>query len=187
MGRMNERFSADAQRVLALAQEEARFLGHGVCGSEHLLVGLIRDTGQAGQALARRGMTLDDARRAVASVLGRNDAIRSTSPLPWDKAAKTALSVGVAHGANAPVVETGHLLVGLLNTKTDRLAAVLDRLDRAATPGAAAFSSVAGDPQLNGQVGQPKSLEQRVDELAARVDRLAALVGELAASQYRPK
>ena len=180
---MNERFSADAQRVLALAQEEARFLGHGSCGSEHLLLGLLRDSGQAGQALARRGMVLDDARRVVAAVLGRGETIRSTAPLPWEQSAKSALSVGIAQAAKSPAVESSHLLFGLLSTKSDRLAAVLDRLNTVASPGAA---SLAGNPQNNGQGVSSLTLEQRVDELSKRVDRLAALVGELAASHYRP-
>ena len=58
---MFERFTDRARRVIVLAQEEARTLQHNYIGTEHLLLGLIREgEGVAAKALASKGVTLDD-------------------------------------------------------------------------------------------------------------------------------
>ena len=63
---MFERFTDRARRVIVLAQEEARALQHNYIGTEHLLLGLIREgEGVAAKALASKGVTLDDTRKQV--------------------------------------------------------------------------------------------------------------------------
>ena len=63
---MFERFTDRARRVIVLAQEEARTLQHNYIGTEHLLLGLIREgEGVAAKALASKGVTLDDTRKQV--------------------------------------------------------------------------------------------------------------------------
>ena len=67
---MFERFTDRARRVIVLAQEEARTLQHNYIGTEHLLLGLIREgEGVAAKALASKGVNLDDTRKDRKSVV----------------------------------------------------------------------------------------------------------------------
>ena len=72
---MFERFTDRARRVIVLAQEEARTLQHNYIGTEHLLLGLIREgDGVAAKALASKGVTLDDTRKQVEEMIGKGNA-----------------------------------------------------------------------------------------------------------------
>lgn len=67
-----ERFTDDAQRLVTFADHEARRLGHARLGTEHLLLGLLRDgDGIAAKALAGMGIHLANARSTVEYILGR--------------------------------------------------------------------------------------------------------------------
>lgn len=69
---MFERFTDRARRVIVLAQEEARTLQHNYIGTEHLLLGLIREgEGVAAKALASKGVSLDDTRKQVEEMIGK--------------------------------------------------------------------------------------------------------------------
>ena len=68
---MFERFTDQARRVVVLAQEEARMLGHGYIGTEHILLGLLAEgEGLAARALAALGISLDAARAQIAEIIG---------------------------------------------------------------------------------------------------------------------
>src|SRR5258708_20078555 len=68
---MFERFTDRARRVIVLAQEEARQLNHNYVGTEHILLGLIREgDGVAAKALAATGISLDKARREAQAIIG---------------------------------------------------------------------------------------------------------------------
>ena len=68
---MFERFTTGAREVVVLAQDEARRLRHNYLGTEHLLLGLLREQGGVGrQALDRLGVELDDARFDVVRIIG---------------------------------------------------------------------------------------------------------------------
>ena len=69
---MFERFADRSRRVVVLAQEEARMLNHEYVGTEHILLGLIReDGGVAAQALESLGITEEAARQQVEEIVGR--------------------------------------------------------------------------------------------------------------------
>ena len=71
---MFERFGDRSRRVVVLAQEEARLLGHRHIGTEHLLLGLIHEeSGVPATVLAAAGVTLDAARVQVAEIAGSGD------------------------------------------------------------------------------------------------------------------
>ncbi|MEE9415438.1 MAG: Clp protease N-terminal domain-containing protein [Acidimicrobiales bacterium] len=126
---MIERFSDGTRRVLAVAQEESRFLGHQRCGSEHLFLALLRDPGVAGQRLAAQGIPLDAARRAVVEVQGRYPLTRAVDgeTLPFSPNAKAALSnaIDAADEGGKDAVNTDFLLSGLLKANSETLSAVL--------------------------------------------------------------
>ena len=75
---MFERFTERARRVVVLAQQEARMLDHNYIGTEHILLGLIREgDGVAAKALMTLGISLDAMRQAVEDIIGRG-----AQPLP---------------------------------------------------------------------------------------------------------
>ena len=68
---MLERFTDRARRAVVLAQEEARMLGHNYIGTEHILLGLIRERdGGAGRALESLGISLEALRQQVEEIIG---------------------------------------------------------------------------------------------------------------------
>jgi len=69
---MFQKFSDPARRVVVLAQEEARRLDHNYIGTEHILLGLIREgEGVAAEALKSLGIRLDPVRQQVEEIIGR--------------------------------------------------------------------------------------------------------------------
>src|SRR4051812_43209907 len=69
-----DRFTVRAKKVLTLAQEEAQRFSHNYIGTEHLLLGLLRESeGIAGKVLVTMGIKLDEARAAVEFIIGRGD------------------------------------------------------------------------------------------------------------------
>ena len=81
---MFERFTERARRVVVLAQQEARMLNHNYIGTEHILLGLIREgDGVAAKALMTMGISLDAVRQAVEDIIGRGTAapVRRAHPV----------------------------------------------------------------------------------------------------------
>ena len=79
--RVFERFTDRSRRVLVLAQEEARLLKHAFIGTEHILLGLIRERdGIAAQALADLDITLEAARRIVEEIISVSGSAPEGSP-----------------------------------------------------------------------------------------------------------
>ena len=74
MGSRFEKFSERARKVLSLAQEEAQRFNHNYIGTEHILLGLVRETeGVAARVLANVGVDLNKVRSAVEFIIGRGD------------------------------------------------------------------------------------------------------------------
>jgi ATP-dependent Clp protease ATP-binding subunit ClpA len=85
---MFERFTDRARRVVTVAQREARTPGHGSIGTEHILLGLIREGGGAAQLLAAARVDHDRARQQVIELLfGHREAGTATAPPPAAPAA----------------------------------------------------------------------------------------------------
>ena len=115
---MFERFTDRARRVIVLAQQEARLLGHGYIGTEHLLLGLLADGGgTAAQALESLGVTLDAAREQVREMVGEGQRPQ-TQPghIPFTPPAKKVLELSLREALNLgdDHIGTEHLLLGLL-------------------------------------------------------------------------
>jgi ATP-dependent Clp protease ATP-binding subunit ClpC len=113
---MFERFSDEARRAVVLAQEEARMLNHDYIGTEHILLGLLRETeGVAAKALQALGITLDAARQQVEEMIGRgkNDPTGHISFTPRAKKV-LELSLREAIDFHHDYIGTEHILLGLL-------------------------------------------------------------------------
>jgi len=113
---MFERFTDRGRRVLVLAQEEARLLGHGFIGTEHILLGLIHEgDGVGAKALESVGISLDAVRAAVAEVVGSSGQSSIGSP-PFTPRAKKVLELSLREALQLghSYIGTEHLLLGLL-------------------------------------------------------------------------
>ena len=123
-----ERFDDGARQVVARAQEEARALGHPLVGTEHLLLGLVADTGPAGQAFAELGVTLEGARAQVLAEVPAGEG--SSGELPFSPRARGTLDGAPrqALGLKDDSVGTQHLLLSMLIERDSRTANVLTLL-----------------------------------------------------------
>lgn len=113
---MFERFMDRARRVLVLAQEEARMLNHDHFGTEHILVGLIREGGGvAAKALESSNVFLDDVREQVREIVGQGR-LPANGSIPFTMHAKSVLefSMSEAMMLGHDYIDTEHILLGLI-------------------------------------------------------------------------
>jgi len=111
-----ERFTESAKRVLTLAQEEAERSHHSYIGTEHLLLGLMRDQdGMAAQTLHNLGIEIEAVRTTIASVLGRNERIIIQQIIPTSRVKKVIeIAFEEARRMGSSYVGSEHLLLGLV-------------------------------------------------------------------------
>lgn len=111
-----DRFTKRARHVLMLAQEEAQRLQHSSIGTEHLLLGLLREgEGVAAQALTNLGIEVDQVRHAVEAIVGRGErVIRGEMALSPRTKKVFELAVDEARRLNHRFIGTEHLLLGLM-------------------------------------------------------------------------
>jgi ATP-dependent Clp protease ATP-binding subunit ClpC len=121
---MFERFTDRARRTVVYSQEEARILGHGYVGTEHVLLGLIREgNGLAAKALESLGIALDALRERAVEAAGRGDQAPA-GHIPFAEQTKGVLkqalreSVALHHN----YIGTEHILLGLIH-ETEGVAA----------------------------------------------------------------
>ena len=113
---MFERFTEKAIKVILLAQEEARRLGHNFVGVEFIFLGLIGEaTGIAAKVLRQQGITLKNARIEVEKILGRGSGMITVEP-PFTESAKLVLNnaVSIARQLEHESINTEHLLIGII-------------------------------------------------------------------------
>ena len=123
-----DKFTERARKVMQLAQEEAQRLQHNYIGTEHLLLGLLREReGVAGKVLTRLGVDLERARQAVEGIVGRGDHLVSGEVGLTPRAKKVVeLAVDEARRLHHHFLGTEHLLLGLLREGQGIGAAVLE-------------------------------------------------------------
>ena len=127
---MFERFTDRARRVIVLAQEEARNLKHNYLGTEHILLGLIREgEGVAAKALEALGITLDDVRAQVIEIIGEGQEPPS-GHIPFTPRAKKVIEYAMREGLQLghSYIGTEHLLLGLTREPDGVAAQVLTKL-----------------------------------------------------------
>ncbi len=123
------RFTERAQKVLALAQEEAVRLGHNNIGTEHILLGLIRESdGIAAKALVALGLSLEKIQDEVESLIGRGQ--EQPTNIAYTPRAKKVieLSMDEARKLGHTYVGTEHILLGLIREGEGVAARVLNNL-----------------------------------------------------------
>src|SRR3954447_26239720 len=125
-----DKFTERARKVLQLAQEEAQRFNHNYIGTEHLLLGLVREgEGVAAKVLANLGVELNKVRSAVEFIIGRGDRTVTGDIGLTPRAKKVIeLSVDEARRLNHHYIGTEHLLLGLVREGEGIAAGVLESL-----------------------------------------------------------
>ncbi|GJD16276.1 UvrB/UvrC protein [Rivularia sp. IAM M-261] len=127
---MFEHFTSQAIRVIMLAQEEARRLGHNFVGTEQILLGLIGEgNGVAAKVLSDMGVTLKDARREVEKIIGRGSGFVPPE-IPFTPKVKSLFEQAFkeARTLGNNYISTEHLLLGLTDAGEGVAAKVLQNL-----------------------------------------------------------
>ncbi|MDB5076870.1 MAG: ClpC ATPase [Chloroflexi bacterium] len=125
-----DKFTKRAQTVLTLAQDEARRLNHNYIGTEHLLLGMVREgEGVASKVLTNLGVDLNQVRNGVESIIGRGDrtVVGQVGLTPRAKKVME-LAVDEALRLGHPYIGTEHLLLGLLREGEGIAANILESL-----------------------------------------------------------
>src|SRR5918992_1983583 len=125
-----DKFTERARKVLQLAQEEAQRFNHNYIGTEHLLLGLVREgDGLAAKVLGNLGVELNKVRSAVEFIIGRGDRPTSGEVGLTPRAKKVIeLAVDEARRLNHSYIGTEHLLLGLVREGEGIAAGVLESL-----------------------------------------------------------
>src|SRR2546421_274558 len=114
---MFERFTERARQVVVLAQEEARTLKHNYIGTEHILLGLLREEeGLAARVLESLDITVEEVRAQVARIVGQGDEV-TTGQIPFTPRAKKVLELALREA-----LSLGHNYIG-----TERIMQILSR------------------------------------------------------------
>jgi ATP-dependent Clp protease ATP-binding subunit ClpC len=124
---MFERFTERARQVVVLAQDEARSLRHNYIGTEHLLLGLLREEeGLAARVLGELGVELEAVRAQVGRVVGEGEEI-TTGQIPFTPRAKKVLELALreSRALGHQYIGTEHILLGLVRENDGVAARIL--------------------------------------------------------------
>ncbi|GDX87268.1 ATP-dependent Clp protease ATP-binding subunit ClpC [Gemmatimonadota bacterium] len=191
-------FTERVRKVLAMAREEAARLHHEYVGTEHILLGLIREgEGVAAAVLQNLNVDLDEIQQKIEEMVKKGKAAQATGPdLPYTSRAKKVLelAMGEARELNHSYVGTEHLLLGLLREEKGIAAQVLAdagvNLDTARAEtlrllgtempqggGSSATGQAGGSaavPQAPTKAGEKKSKTPALDHFCRDLTTLAA-------------
>src|SRR5213082_858912 len=115
-GKLFERFTERARQVVVLAQDEARALKHNYIGTEHILLGLLREEeGLAARVLESLDITVEEVRAQVARIVGQGEDV-TTGQIPFAPRAKNVLELSLREALSLGhnYIGTEHILLGLV-------------------------------------------------------------------------
>jgi ATP-dependent Clp protease ATP-binding subunit ClpC len=183
-----DKFTERARKVLALAQEEARRFNHNYIGTEHILLGLVREEdGMAAKVLSNLGVGLNKVRAAVEFIIGRGEGTSQSEVGLTPRAKKVIeLAVDEARLLGHQYIGTEHILLGLLREGEGVAAGVLESLgvsvERVHTELNRILSQNIPHPTASSG-GRPATKTPTVDQLgvdltaAARAGKLDPVIG----------
>jgi ATP-dependent Clp protease ATP-binding subunit ClpC len=123
-----ERFTERAKQVVVLAQEEARALKHNYIGTEHILLGLLREEeGLAARVLESLDVTVEEVRAQVARIIGPGDEPIVSGQIPFTPRAKKVLELSLREALSLKhnYIGTEHILLGLVRENEGVAARIL--------------------------------------------------------------
>jgi len=176
-----DKFTERARRVLTLAQEESLRLNHDYIGTEHLLLGLVREgEGVAATVFGNLGVELDKVRNAVEFIIGRGDRVVMGEIGLTPRAKKVIeLAVNEARRYRHTYIGTEHLLLGMIREGEGIAAGVLESLGvsldkaRAEVLRVLSGAPAAGETREPAEIIDGKAIAAQVRaEAKERADRL---------------
>ena len=174
---MFERFTEKAIKVIMLAQEEARRLGHNFVGTEQILLGLIGEgTGIAAKVLKSMGVNLKDARVEVEKIIGRGSGFVAVE-IPFTPRAKKVLELSLeeARQLGHNYIGTEHLLLGLIREGEGVAARVLENLALDLSKVRTQVIRLLGDTaEVSSGSGQNKGKTPTLEEFGSNLTQKAA-------------
>jgi len=184
-----EKFTERARRVLTLAQEEAQHFSHSYIGTEHILLGLVREEeGVAARVLVNLGVALSKVRSAVEFIIGRGEKPGSEE-IGLSPRAKRVIELAIdeARHLGHNYIGTEHLLLGLLREGEGVAASVLDSfgitLERGRAEAVHVLSQSAGTlrPKTTRTTSRTPALDQLGIDLtaAAQAGKLDPVIGRV--------
>src|SRR6059036_1002361 len=191
---MHDKFTERVRKVIYLAREEAARLQHDYIGTEHLLLGVIREgEGIAATVLNNLGLDLDRIRQEVENMVSASGGTMTIGEIPFTPRAKRVLELAVeeARSLGHNYVGTEHLLLGLIREGEGVAAKVLLELgvdrkrvreERPETPALNQFgrdlTQLARDGKLDPVIGREKEIERVIQVLSRRKKNNPVLIGE---------
>ncbi len=172
-----DRLTSRAKQSLALAQEEAHLLGHSYIGTEHLLLGLIREeTGLAAQVLSKLGVTAEDVRSAIENTIGRGQ-YRIQGKIELSPRTKRVLELAIDESMRLGhyYIGTEHLLLGLVREGGGIAAGILEGLGVGMEQIQREMVNLlnASAPQQSAEQGKANRPQSLVEQLGVDLTELA--------------
>jgi len=180
-----DKFTERARKVLSLAQEEAQRFNHNYIGTEHLLLGLVREgEGVAAKVLSNLGVELNKVRSAVEFIIGRGDRLVLGEIGLTPRAKKVIeLAVDEARRLNHHYIGTEHLLLGLVREGEGIAAGVLEslgvNLEKVRTQTIQVLSQASSPHHSDPKHSKTPTIDQMGMDLtaAARAGKLDPVIG----------
>src|SRR5438128_88743 len=184
---MFERFTERARQVVVLAQEEARTLKHNYIGTEHILLGLLREEeGLAARVLESLDITVERVRAQVVRIVGSGEEVTS-GQIPFTPRAKKVLELALREALSLGhnYIGTEHILLGLVRENEGVAARILLDFDadseKIRNEVIRMLSGPGGRRQGQGQTGGPggqqgegKKSSKLLDQFGRNLTKLAA-------------
>ena len=180
--RVFERFTERARQVVVLAQDEARALKHNYIGTEHILLGLLREEeGLAARVLESLDITVEEVRAQVARIVGQGDEV-TTGQIPFTPRAKKVLELALREALSLGhnYIGTEHILLGLVRENEGVAARILLDFDADAEKIRNEIIRMLSGPGRRGQSGSGSSQSEKakssklLDQFGRNLTKLAA-------------
>ncbi len=179
--RVFERFTERARQVVVLAQDEARALKHNYIGTEHILLGLLREEeGLAARVLESLDITVEEVRAQVARIVGQGDEV-TTGQIPFTPRAKKVLELALREALSLGhnYIGTEHILLGLVRENEGVAARILLDFDADAEKIRNEIIRMLSGPGRrqqgqSGPAGEKSKSSKLLDQFGRNLTKLAA-------------
>jgi len=175
-----ERFTERARQVVVLAQDEARALKHNYIGTEHILLGLLREEeGLAARVLESLDITVEEVRAQVARIVGQGDEV-TTGQIPFTPRAKKVLELALREALSLGhnYIGTEHILLGLVRENEGVAARILMDFDADAEKIRNEIIRMLSGPgrrqQGGGAAGEKSKSSKLLDQFGRNLTKLAS-------------
>jgi len=160
---MAKRFTENAQKIILIAQEEAKRLNHDYVGTEHILLGLCAIEGTvSNQILTSLGVTFRKVRLEIEKMVGIGDTIMLLGEIPFTPRAKKVLEFSVEESQllNSEYIGTEHILLGLIREEEGMAGKILGNLGLSLTLVRDTVINSIGEGKLNDEEKTPDIMRQ---------------------------